>query len=61
MRMRIAREGSFQGGEGIWVEADVGEDLAEVGWSAKVDKGFFLKETVNGGLWHEEVIRKAQV
>ena len=35
----VAEEGSFQGGEGTRVEAGVGEDLAEVGWSAGVDSG----------------------
>ena len=29
-------EGSFQGNEGMWVEESVGEDLAEIGWSAEI-------------------------
>ena len=28
----VAREGSFQDGEGTWMEVDTGEDLAKVGW-----------------------------
>ena len=29
-------------------EVDVGEDLAEVEWSAEVDSEFFFKENVDG-------------
>ena len=32
----VAREGSFHSGDGTRVEAAVGEDLAEVCWSAEV-------------------------
>ena len=39
----VIREGFFQSGEGTRAEAVVGEDLAEVGWSAEVNsKGCFL-------------------
>ena len=34
----IAREGSFQVCEGMWAEVGVGEDLAEVGWCAEVER-----------------------
>ena len=33
----VAWEGSFNGGELTRVVACVGEDLAEIGWSAEVD------------------------
>ena len=46
----IAREASFQGGLGMRAEAGVGEDLAEVGWSAEVDSGGDFKEIVSGGV-----------
>jgi hypothetical protein len=32
---KVAKDGSFQGGEGTWAEADVGEDWTEVGWSVE--------------------------
>ena len=35
----IARKGSFQGGEGMWAEGGVSEDLEEVEWSVEVDSG----------------------
>jgi hypothetical protein len=34
----VARKGSFQDDEGTWAEAGVGEDLAEVGWSAEIEE-----------------------
>ena len=40
----VVGEGSFQGGESTKAEADVAEDLAEVGWSAEVDKGVCLRK-----------------
>ena len=49
------REGSFQGGEVTRVETGVGEDLAEVGWSAEVDSGGCFKEIVCGGVSGEDV------
>ena len=33
----VAGEGSYQGDEGMRVEAGISEDLVEVGWSAEVD------------------------
>ena len=41
----VAREGSFQGDEGMWAEMGVGEDLVEVGWSMEVDSGFFFRKS----------------
>ena len=38
----VAWEGSFRGDEGTRAEADVCEDLAEVGCSAEVGIGFFI-------------------
>ena len=35
----LAGERSFQGGEGMRVEAGVGEDRAEEGWSGEVHSG----------------------
>jgi hypothetical protein len=40
----VAGEGSFQGGKGTRAEADVGEDLAYVGWSVEVDSGGVLRK-----------------
>ena len=34
----VARQGSFQGGEGMRAEVDVGNDLTEIRWSAEVDR-----------------------
>jgi hypothetical protein len=45
----VAREGSFQSGEGLWVEASFGEDWAEVGQSAEVDIGGSFSR--NCGWW----------
>jgi hypothetical protein len=33
--------GYFKGGEGTSVDAGVGEDLAEVGWSSEVDSAVY--------------------
>ena len=49
------RGGIFSWGAGMRAEAGVGEDLAEVGWSVKVDGGGCLKEIVSGGVWEEDM------
>ena len=46
----VAGDGSFHGGGGTRVEAGVGEDLVDVGWSVKVDGGGCLKEIVITGV-----------
>ena len=46
----VTTERAFQGGEGVWVEAGVGEDWVEAGWFMEVDSGgfFFRKLWVVG-------------
>ena len=40
----VSGEGSFHGGEGTRAEAGVGENLALVGWSAKLTVGGVLRK-----------------
>ena len=37
----FARGGYFQNGEETWAKSGVGNDLAEVSWSAVLDRVFF--------------------